>query len=90
MSGARWLSLFALSSTLIAQSTPADRHAPIFGTYSNLIYDANETGDIGGTELTVIPQYVTAYFFSVCCGRCLSTCSCPRQGHREHCRLHHS
>jgi hypothetical protein len=51
---------------VLAESTPAERHAPIFGTYSSLIYDAKETGDIGGTELTVIPQYVTAYVLFQC------------------------
>jgi hypothetical protein len=61
-----WLPILAFSGALFAQSTPTERHAPIFGTYSSLIYDAKETGDIGGTELTVIPQYITAYVLFQC------------------------
>jgi hypothetical protein len=66
MRAARWLPVLACSSALLAQSTPAQRHAAIFGTYSSLIYDAKETGDIAGTELTVIPQYIIAYVLFQC------------------------
>ncbi len=66
MRAARWSPVFVFSAVLFAQSTPTERHAPIFGTYSSLIFDAKETGDIGGTELTVIPQYSTAYVLFQC------------------------
>jgi hypothetical protein len=48
-----------------AQSTPAQRHGPAFGTFSNLHYIA-QTGDVVGTEITIIPQYKTAYAIFQC------------------------
>jgi hypothetical protein len=62
-------SLFALLTLLVAsmqaQSTPAQRHGPVFGTFSNLHY-IDQTGDVVGTELTIIPQYQTAYAIFQC------------------------
>jgi hypothetical protein len=61
---ARWLPLLLLlAAASSAQSTPAERHAPIFGTYSSLI---TSTQDIGGTELTILPQLETAYVIFQC------------------------
>jgi hypothetical protein len=61
--------LFALFTILAismqAQSTPAQRHSPAFGTFSNMHYIA-QTGDVVGTELTIIPQYQTAYAIFQC------------------------
>jgi hypothetical protein len=62
-------SLFALFTIIAvstqAQSTPAQRHAPAFGTFSNMHYIA-QTGDVVGTEITIIPQYQTAYAIFQC------------------------
>ncbi len=58
--------LFALLAvSMQAQSTPAQRHGPAFGTFSNLHY-IDQTGDVVGTELTIIPQYQTAYAIFQC------------------------
>ena len=62
-------SLFALFAILAvstqAQSTPALRHGQAFGTFSNMHYIA-QTGDVVGTEITIIPQYQTAYAIFQC------------------------
>jgi hypothetical protein len=58
--------LFAiLAISAQAQSTPAQRHGPAFGTFSNMHYIA-QTGDVVGTEITIIPQYQTAYAIFQC------------------------
>ena len=37
----------------------------MFGTFSNLQY-VNETGDVIGLEITIVPQYLTAYAIFQC------------------------
>ncbi|MBB5337998.1 hypothetical protein [Tunturiibacter gelidoferens] len=60
------LALFAvLVGSMQAQSTPALRHGPAFGTFSNLHY-IDQTGDVVGTEITIIPQHKTAYAIFQC------------------------
>jgi hypothetical protein len=60
------LALFAvLAGSMQAQSTPAQRHGLAFGTFSNLHYIA-QTGDVVGTEITIIPQHKTAYAIFQC------------------------
>jgi hypothetical protein len=48
-----------------AQSTPAQRHGQAFGTFSNMHY-IDQTGDVVGTEITIMPQYQTAYAIFQC------------------------
>jgi hypothetical protein len=61
--------LFALFTVLAvstqAQLTPALRHGQAFGTFSNMHY-IDQTGDVVGTEITIIPQYQTAYAIFQC------------------------
>lgn len=57
------LAILAVSTE--AQSTPAQRHGQVFGTFSNMHY-IEETGDVVGTEITIIPQYKTAYAIFQC------------------------
>ena len=60
------VALFAiLAVSMQAQSTPAKRHGQVFGTFSNMHY-IEETGDVVGTEITIIPQYKTAYAVFQC------------------------
>jgi hypothetical protein len=54
-----------LAVSMQAQSTPALRHGQAFGTFSNMHYIA-QTGDVVGTEITIIPQYQTAYAIFQC------------------------
>jgi hypothetical protein len=66
MSRHRLLAATLLASTaVLGQATPALRHGPIFGTFTNL-RTHEETGDILGAELTVLPQYQTAYVIFQC------------------------
>ncbi len=66
MRAACCLLLLTIAGTFDGQSTPSERHLPIFGTYSSLVYGAKDTGDLNGTELTVIPQYISAYVLFQC------------------------
>jgi hypothetical protein len=66
----RQLSLAILFGTLLvlgarAQGTPALRHGIAFGTFSNLRY-VDESGDVLGTEITIVPQYRSAYAIFQC------------------------
>ncbi|WP_433972335.1 hypothetical protein [Tunturiibacter lichenicola] len=54
-----------LATSAQAQSTPDQRHGPAFGTFSSMHYIA-QTGDVVGTEITIIPQYQTAYAIFQC------------------------
>lgn len=57
--------LVVLATAVHAQSVPAQRHEPAFGTFSNLHY-VEEAGDVLGIEITIIPQYKTAYAIFQC------------------------
>jgi hypothetical protein len=48
-----------------SQSTPALRRGLVFGTFSDLRYNA-EAGDVVGTEITIMPQYRSAYAIFQC------------------------
>lgn len=46
---------FVLTPLARGQSTPSKRHGIAYGTFSNLRY-IQESGDLIGTEVTIIPQ----------------------------------
>jgi len=48
-----------------AQPTPPQRHGLDFGTFSGLHY-IEEAGDVTGVEITIVPQYETAYAIVQC------------------------
>ena len=52
--------MLLLSGSSPAQDSPAQRHGPQFGTFSDL-HRVEETGDLLGIEITVLPFYRTAY-----------------------------
>ena len=54
-----------IGSYAIAQPTPTERRGFAFGTFSSLHY-VEEAGDVLGIEITIIPQYKTAYAIFQC------------------------
>ena len=66
----RRLAFVALTASVLlpdslSQDTPALRHGIGFGTFSDL-HCIEESGDVLGTEVTVIPQYTSAYAIFQC------------------------
>ena len=57
--------LLGVAGAIHGQSTPRQRHAITFGTFSNLRY-IPESGDVLGIEITIVPQYKTAYAIFQC------------------------
>jgi hypothetical protein len=62
-----------------AQDSPAQRRGPEFGTFSNLEFN-EDTGDVLGFEITVIPGFRTAYVIFSCAEGAPETpvFGCPR------------
>ncbi len=59
------LRIVVLAAATHSQSTPQQRHGINFGTFSNLRY-IEEGGDVLGVEITILPQYETAYAIVQC------------------------
>ena len=57
--------LIVATTAISPQGTPTLRRGLIFTTWSSMDY-VTESGDVIGTEITVVPQYLTAYVIFQC------------------------
>ncbi len=57
--------LLLVASVSQAQDNPAQRRGPEFGTFSNLKFN-EDTSDVLGFEITIIPGFRTAYVIFQC------------------------